>query len=379
MAKIDRYVLRQIAAALVSITIILTVVIWLAYSLRYLDYIVNRGLPLGTFLSLIVLMLPQLLALALPIALVCAVLFTYHRLIADSELVVLRTSGLSDLRLALPALVLSAMVMLLVALLNLQIAPTAARSFKDLQHAIRNDFLAVLAQPGVFRTIRDGITFHIQGIDEDGQFRGILIHDTSARPKRVTLMSERGNLIRSESGPRIVLRSGNRQELDLKAGKLSLLYFDQYTMDLGFTPGSGSRDWRDFDERDLGELLSVSAEEVGPRNVQKFRVEGHARVVSIAFAPALTSVALAVLLIGEFDRRSLTRRVVAAGLLPLALLAVSFAAKGLAGKVPPTTPLYYLAVLLPFAASLYLLLRSRRGTAAPDRLPALPTTAAPAR
>lgn len=379
MAKIDRYVLRQIAAALVSITIILTIVIWLAYSLRYLDYIVNRGLPLDTFVSLIVLMLPQLLALALPIALVCAVLFTYHRLVADSELVVLRASGLSDLRLASPALLLAATVMLLVAVLNLQIAPTAARSFKDLQYAIRNDFLAVLAQPGVFRTIRDGITFHIQGIDEDGQFRGILIHDTSAPPKRVTLMSERGTLIRSDSGPRIVLRSGNRQELDLETGKLSLLYFDQYTMDLGLTAGSASRDWRDFDERGLGDLLSVTAEDVGARNVQKFRVEGHARIVSIALAPALTSVALAILLIGELDRRSFTRRVVAAGLLPLALLAVSFAAKGLAGKIPAATPLYYLSMLLPFAASLYLLLRSRRRTAASDRLPALTTAAAPAR
>lgn len=378
MAKIDRYVLRQIAAALISITITLTIVIWLAYSLRYLDYIVNRGLPFGTFVSLIVLMLPQLLALALPIALVCAVLFTYHRLIAESELVVLRASGLSDLRLALPALALSAMVMLLVALLNLQIAPTAARSFKDLQYAIRNDFLAVLAQPGVFRTIREGITFHIQGIDEDGHFRGILIHDTSAPPKRVTLMSERGNLIRSDSGPRIVLRSGNRQELDVESGKLSLLYFDQYTMDLGLPAGSGGRDWRDFDERDLGDLLSVTAEDVGARNVQKFRMEGHARIVSIAFAPALTSVALAVLLIGQLDRRSFARRVIAAGSLPLALLAISFAAKGLAGKVPAATPLYYLAILLPFAASLYFLLRSRRRTAAPTRPPSLATAAAPA-
>lgn len=368
MAKIDRYVLRQVAVALASVSLILTVVIWLAYSLRFLDYIVNRGLPFGTFISLIVLMLPQFLALALPIALVCAVLFTYHRLMSDSELVVLRATGLSNLKLASPALVMATLVMLLVALLNLLVAPAAGQAFKNLQLAIRNDFLSVLAQPGAFRTIRDGITFHVQEIEEDGSFTGILIHDTTEASKRVTLMSERGTLLQSEEGPRIVLREGNRQEVDRNTGKLSLLYFDQYTMDLGLGSVDTVRKWRDFEELSVAELLAPDPEVVGERNVQRFRAEGHARLVSIGFAPAFTSVALAVLLLGELNRRSFLRRTIAAGVLPLALLTLSLALKGLAGKIPETTPIYYLGVLGPLAVSLFLLLRPPRQRASSNGL-----------
>ena len=93
MHSVHRYILRQAALALVGVTLALTLAVWLAHSLRFLDYIVTRGLPMSSFLYLVALLLPKFLAIVLPIAIFSAVTFTYHRLTADSEMVVLRARG----------------------------------------------------------------------------------------------------------------------------------------------------------------------------------------------------------------------------------------------------------------------------------------------
>ena len=70
---------------LIFVTVGLTLAIWLSQSLRFVDLIVNKGLPVVTFLYLALLLLPRFLTIVLPIALFCATLFTYNKLMNDSE------------------------------------------------------------------------------------------------------------------------------------------------------------------------------------------------------------------------------------------------------------------------------------------------------
>ena len=93
MGTLDRYVLRQVLIATVLVAATLTCAIWLTQSLRFVELIVNRGLTIGTFFYLTLLLLPSFLWLLLPISLFAAVLFTYLRLTTDSELVVMEGSG----------------------------------------------------------------------------------------------------------------------------------------------------------------------------------------------------------------------------------------------------------------------------------------------
>src|SRR3546814_6353737 len=88
MPWISRYILGQLAMATVFVTVALTFAIWLTQSLRLIDYIVNRGLPASTFLTFVGLLLPSFLGVVLPVATFVAILFVYHKLAMDSELVV---------------------------------------------------------------------------------------------------------------------------------------------------------------------------------------------------------------------------------------------------------------------------------------------------
>src|SRR5260370_18316991 len=106
MKRLDRYVLRQCFGVMIFVTAALSAAIWLAQSLRLIDLIVNRGLSVEVFLYLAALILPRFLDIVLPIGVFIAFLFTFNRLTAESELVVMRSAALSHVPLAKPALLL---------------------------------------------------------------------------------------------------------------------------------------------------------------------------------------------------------------------------------------------------------------------------------
>src|SRR3546814_3488001 len=49
--------------------------------------------------------------------------------------------------------------------------------------------------------------------------RGILVHDTRDPANPVTMMAERGVVVPSETGPRVVMENGNRQEVERGTGR----------------------------------------------------------------------------------------------------------------------------------------------------------------
>lgn len=369
MQAINRYIFNQLLTATVAITVGLTFAVWLTQSLRLIDYIVNRGLPATTFFSFVVLLLPSFVGIVLPIATFCAVLFVYHKLMMDSELVVLRAVGLSHLQLGRPALLMGLITTLIVYSITLYFLPTSYRAFKDLQYRIRSDYSTVLLQEGAFNTVSEGITVYVRERSPDGELRGILVHDVREPDEPVTMMAERGALVHGEAGPRVLLVNGNRQERDGPGGRVSLLYFDRYTVEMTRLQETAQTRWREPKERYLGELFDVDDNEANRRQRNEFVAEGHQRLVAPLYSLAFVLVGLAALLSGEFNRRGQTRRVLLAVFCIALLEAQSLALHDLAIRLGQAIPAMYAGALAPILGALYVLLRR------PRRRPARPEAA----
>ena len=177
MKRLTRYVLRQSLGAMLFVTVALTAAIWLAQSLRLIDLIVNRGLSLGLFLYLAVLILPRFLDIVIPIAIFIAVLFTYNKLMAESEIVVMRAAGVSPIRLAYPALLLAAGATAVLFAFSAYLLPASNRAFKDLQFEIRNQFVSAVIQEGTFTPISENITVYVRNREPNGELSGLLVQD----------------------------------------------------------------------------------------------------------------------------------------------------------------------------------------------------------
>ena len=119
ISRLDRYIFKQLAFALIAVTGGLTALVWLVQSLRFIELVVNHGLSLGSFLQLTGLLIPSFVVIILPITTFVVVQFIYQRLSGDREITVMRAAGLSPFALSRPAITLALVVVAACYALNL--------------------------------------------------------------------------------------------------------------------------------------------------------------------------------------------------------------------------------------------------------------------
>ncbi len=370
-SRIDRYLFRQLALALVAVTGGLVALIWLTQSLRFVETVVNRGLSLGVFLRLTGLMVPSFVAIILPITTFVVVQFIYQRLSSDRELTVMRASGLSQWSLSRPALGLVAVVMAMCFALNIWIVPASSSNFRQYQFEIRNRLAAFLLQEGVFNQVSDNLTVYVRSRDPDGTLHGILIDDARNPNSHATILAQEGRLISSAGAPRVLLLNGDRQDIDKTTGRLNVLTFAEQTMDLSQDTKAEEQRFRDSTEMSMAELLNPPpGSYVFERDVGKFKVEAHRRLSAPFTVLSFAMVALVSVLSGAFRRHGGLIRPAVAILVVVALLAIGLALLNLAARNTLLIPLIWLQAIAPgFGCAIYLFGPSLFSAGVSARLP----------
>jgi len=306
MYRYSLYIVKHLAQTATLVTLSLTSIIWLTQALRFIDFIVNRGISFLSFLSLTLLLIPSLMLFILPFALLCSVLFIYYRLMMDSELLVLSGAGLSHYQIALPAIKVGIGATLFCYFISLYLLPVSYHEFKNMQAYLRDNYASLLLQEEVFNSPVDGLTVFIREHDKNGTLHGIIVHDSrDTKNPPVTMMAEEAKLIQSPEGPHFILYNGNRQEV--QNGKLSFLDFAQYTLDINFYTATKQDRPNQPEELFLGSLLFP--ENVSELEAARLMAEGHNRLSWPLMPLALVTAASAILLSGEFNRRGQWKRI----------------------------------------------------------------------
>ena len=344
--QLDRYMFRQLLIALLAVTLGLVALIWLTQSLRLIELVVNRGLSMSVFLQLTGLLIPNFVAVILPITIFVVVQFVYQRLSGDRELTVMSAAGLSSFSLARPALLLTFLVVVTCYVLNLWLVPVSYTAFREYQFEIRNRLAAFLLQEGVFTTISDDLTVYVRSRDPNGTLRGILVEDERQKNSRATILAESGQLVEGKSGPQVILQNGSRQLIDKTSGRLNVLSFKENSIDLASTNKSDEVRYRDAAEMDTRELLHPPAD-VPMRDWGKLKVEAHRRLSTPLTAASFSLVALVAVLSGTFRRHGNLLRPLVAVMTVVGLLALGLAISNLAARQLALVPLIYLQAVLP--------------------------------
>jgi lipopolysaccharide export system permease protein len=354
ITRLDRYIFRQLALALIAVTGGLTALVWLVQSLRFIELVVNHGLSLGVFIELTGLLIPSFVAVILPITTFVVVQFVYQRLAGDREITVMRAAGLSPLALSRSAIALSVLVVMIGYALNLWIVPHSLASFRKFQWEIRNSMAAFLLQEGVFTQVSENLTVYVRARDPDGTLHGIMVDDGRNKNAHATILAERGRLVEGPNGPRALLLDGSREEIDHQTGRLNVLTFGQNDIDLSDNTSSGGARVPDMSEQPLSRLLNPQMQ--NPRDVSKWIAEGHKRLSSPFSAMSYAFVGLLSVLTGTFRRHgSFVRPLVAVGTM-VVLLAIGFAVQNLAAGDTVWLPLMWLQAIGPGVVCAWLLL-----------------------
>lgn len=353
----DRYLFKTLALATGFISVTLALVIFLTQSLRQLELVMDSGASGGLFLMLTLLALPRFFEIILPIAVMAAIVFTYHRLTMDSELVVMRATGSSPRILARPALWMAGIVMVIIFIMTAWLGPVTLSNMQSLKQVIKAQYSSLLFREGVFNPVVDGLTIFVRDRASNGDLQGLMIYDSRpANKSPVTVIAKRGVLVLDDKSQQVVVYDGSRQSYDLVTGNLTRLDFARYTIDMPQGNGPVNEHWREPDERTLWELLKPDFTNVDDRNARwEFIIEAHRRIISPLLAPAFALIGLSFLLLGPIDRRGMGRRIMGAVLSvcvieALYLTAFNFSKHSVGGLV-----LMYILALGPTIIGLYLL------------------------
>ncbi len=153
--------------------------------------VVESGLPLAIASKVFLLNLPYFIVLAFPMSTLFATLLTYTRLSSDSELIALRSCGLSIYRLVLPALIISFVVSGITFVFNERVVPAAnyeanltlarALKIKEPSFQQRNIFYPEYKQVQHLDGSKENIISRLLYADQfDGQqMKGLTILDRS--------------------------------------------------------------------------------------------------------------------------------------------------------------------------------------------------------
>ncbi len=356
LPQLSWYVLGQILGPVALLTLLMTCVILLTQSLRLLDLVINRGQSAPTFLYLTMLSLPALLVIILPIAFFFGTLFTLSRLNSDSELVVMASAGYSLRQLALPVFIAAGLAMLITWICALWLMPAGQRALNAKVLDIRADIGAALLNEGEFNPPAPGLTVFIRQLGNDGQIRGILVHDSRDALRPTTYLAERGVLAQTPQGARLIMQDGTMEQSAQGGRQLSVLKFDSYVFDLDQFAGPARVSQRQTNERYLGELLNPAEASLTARIRNAYLAEAHNRLSQPLYCVAFAMIALAAIMRGRRQRGALALRLTMASLAAAAVRIAGYGVTGPASSHPALSALFYVIPLLGTGLALLVLM-----------------------
>lgn len=352
MGILSRYIIRQVAGALLLIILSLTGVVWIAVALRQIELVTNQGQNMVRFLGITALAIPTMMALIAPIALLIASIHVLNKLSGDSELIVMTAGGMNVWALMKPLGVLAVFVALAVAFVNHIVGPWSQVRLRDLTAEVRTDLMSSVLQPWRFTTPETGLTLHIRDRSPSGELLGLMMHDARDPKQVITYLAEKGLLIKQGEAAYLRMDQGHivRKLPDQPAPQI--IVFDRYVVDLAQleqrveqTAIARPR------ERSTWDLLTFNPDDPAEApQARKAIAELHERLASPLYALAFALLVVAAMGQAQTTRQNRTQAVIIAFCLAIgcrvAGIAAGNALTGKGGSVPLVYAIPLVAMLL---------------------------------
>src|SRR5712671_3694505 len=352
MGSIDKYIFRTTLASFALVLVSLTGVIWITQALRGIDLMTSQGQTIVTFLGITSLVIPALVLIIAPIALMIAISHTLNKLATDSEIIVMNAAGFSPFRLFRPFFFATCVVALMVAFIGAYLAPDGMRRIKQWDAEITADVLTNILQPGRFAQLDQNLTIRIR----DRLLGGIFVDDRRDPNERVTIIADHGTVLKTDTGSYLILEDGNLERFEVGKRDPALVAFGRYAFDMSkFSQG------RDFAlgirERYIWELVSPDEEDPMVKQMAgQFFAELHDRFMAPIYPFAFAALTFAFLGTPRTTRQSRNFSIGGSILAVFGLRMAGFACSVMAVKSPLAPLVQYLMLAAAIGASLWIIL-----------------------
>ncbi len=294
----DRYIARQIAMPLAGTLVIAAMLLILDKMLRLFDFVAAQGGPVSVVWRMLANMIPEYLALGIPIGVMLGILLGFRKLALSSELDVLRGVGLTPARLMrvpyLYAIFFAAINLAIVGFIQ----PYSRYAYEGLQYELRSGALGASIKVGEFTNLGKGMTLRIEESRDRGRdLHGIFVRTEQKNGQSLAVTASRGTFLATDDPDVIILRltDGVLVQSSPKIASPRILSFSGHDLPIDLPKiedfrGRGNGDL----ELTLPELVRVSrASDTDATTRNEVRANFHFRMAEVAMMLLLPLAALA--------------------------------------------------------------------------------------
>ncbi len=198
MKILSRYILLESLAYFSICLFAFTGVLLTIRMLRFASLIVNRGVEFQQIAMVFISIIPTFLQIAIPMSTLLGIMLAFARLSKDSEIIVIRASGISIGQLISPVLIFGITAGLISLIVAMQLEPWGHRRLSQTLFEIARSRSTAGLNEGVFNKL-GSLTLYTETIDSrTGDLRHVVVDDKRDSERRQIIFAQSGQIFSDE-------------------------------------------------------------------------------------------------------------------------------------------------------------------------------------
>jgi lipopolysaccharide export system permease protein len=296
--QIDRYLARLILVPLLATLTLAAMLLILDKMLRLFDFVVSEGGPVQVVWRMLANLVPEYLALGIPIGLLLGTLLAFRKLALSSELDSLRAVGLGYTRLLrMPYVFAVALMGLNIAIVGF-VQPVSRYGYEQLRFDLRSGALGASIKVGEFTNLGKRMTLRVEASEDKGRLlHGVFVRAETRDGKTIAVTADHGTFLATDDPDVILFRLSNGRLVNNQPGYHTprVLSFQQHDLPITMPAIENFRGRGDgTKELTIVELFRLGSDSSVPQARRNaIRANFHFRMVEVAMMLLVPLLALA--------------------------------------------------------------------------------------
>jgi len=231
MNLIERYIFRRAAQLTLTTLLATTVVVLITQVLVYVNVLTDSGQAISTFLNLALMLVPAMIMVVTPFALLIGASQTLSAMNADSELAVIEAAGGSQKITTKPIVILGLILTFMSLGIALFVESWSNRQIRSIVTEAGADLVRLAVQSGSFKRLEENLFIQIAEQQPGGAFGGIFIADMRDPITELIYYAKRGAIVEQSGTELLVMTEGEIHRKSTTSKDVSIIQFASYAID----------------------------------------------------------------------------------------------------------------------------------------------------
>ncbi|BCH03022.1 LPS export ABC transporter permease LptF [Mesorhizobium loti] len=359
MKVVERYIMRRAFVVFLAALVWTLAIVWTTQVLAKIDLVTDSGQSSLTFFEVAALILPSIIPIVVPFALVVAVAQTLSVMNSDSELAVVNAAGASRWTIVRPIMLLALAASVFSFAVDNGIDPYARQKNRALVAQSRADLLSLIIQEGTFRKIEDGLFLQIGERLPDNRLGGIFVADSREEGVNLVYYAKTGSVV-ERGGEKVLMMNDGVIHRKTLTGDLSVIRFTSYAFDMSAFMAAASEVTLLPKDQTTQYLLNPNVnDKLYQQAPQQYRAEIDQRFSEWLYSMVFALIALAVAGDARSHREARVNPLITAITISLFVRWLGFFAASKADEVPQYAYMVYGVPIVASAVAIWFIVSNR--------------------